>query len=155
MVRYEMPFHFNAGFKVTVTQGGKQLYTRIYGLRNNLKLWAYSALRSSNESCAGGLQSECSWMYGAKENDVWEGIGSSVQLAKGPATITLSIDAEANLATVDSPLANRNIDVVMLFPNMTDMDARQAYGESNSMDLAGDGLLSQSGEVYFQVSHRP
>jgi hypothetical protein len=95
-------------------------------------------------------------MYGAEENDVWEGLGSSVQLAEGPATITLSVDADSNLATADSPLANRNVDVVMLFPNTTDMEARQAYGESNVMDLAGDGLLSQSGEVYFQVvNHGP
>lgn len=43
-------------------QAGKQLFSKVFGLRENLKLWAYSALRAANESCAGGLQSECSWM---------------------------------------------------------------------------------------------
>ena len=150
MVRYEMPYHFNVGFRVGIAQGGKSVFSRVYGLRENLKLWPYSSLRSSNESCAGGLQSECVWMYGPEENDVWEGVGSAVRLEKGPATITLTIDADANAASDDSPLANRNVDLVMLFPNRSDIEARMAYGEVNAMDLAGDGLLSQAGEVYMQ-----
>jgi hypothetical protein len=35
------------------------------------------------------LTAECSWTYGSVENMLWEGVGASAQLRKGPATISL------------------------------------------------------------------
>ena len=40
LVRYEAVYHFNQGFRVQVSQHGQTLFDKVYGLRENLKLWA-------------------------------------------------------------------------------------------------------------------
>ena len=44
---------------------------------------------------------------------MWEGIGKEVELEQGKATITLTLDNGTAISTEDSPLANRNLDLVM------------------------------------------
>ena len=44
---------------------------------------------------------------------MWEGIGKEVTLEQGKATITLTLDNGTAISTEDSPLANRNLDLVM------------------------------------------
>ena len=159
LVRYEAVYHFNQGFRIEVSQNGTDRFSKVYGLRNNKKLWAFSQIRPPltngvvqpapyTSSCGPGLQPECVWTEGPVENILWEGPGDTVRLEPGLATVTLVIDESSRFATEESPLANRNLDVIMLFPNSSDIVARSTAFETSSQSLALDGLLSQSGEVY-------
>lgn len=53
-------------------------------------------------------------------------------------------------AGASSPLADRNVDAVLLTTNLTDIKMR----ESNEQQLAMDGLFSQHGEVFAKVTNR-
>ena len=96
LVRQEAVFRFSAGFRLQIAQGGRTVFDRLYGMREDVKMWAFTAARLS-----GGMQldipgacgkellvAECSWTYGSVENQLWEGVGTSVRLAAGAATIT-------------------------------------------------------------------
>jgi hypothetical protein len=165
LVRYEAVYHFNQGFRIAVSQNGQRLFSQVYGLRENLKLWAFAGVRKSGTSlqgavipgsyasCGGGLQAECVWSYGPSENLLWEGVGKEVNLAQGTATITLTLDDSTNYSTKDVPLANRNLDVVMLFPNATDIQSRMSNYETDALALPLDGLLNQAGEVFAKFTN--
>jgi hypothetical protein len=103
LVRYEHGYRFNAAFKVAITSiaTSKEVFTREYGWRENLKLWAFASARNGPDGRGGslcgnqghsgaGLQAECLWPYGSTENMVWEGIGASVNLSTGEYTVTIS-----------------------------------------------------------------
>ena len=158
LVRYEGIYHFNTGFRVTIAQRGATVFDRVYGLRGNLKLWDFVngrlhggvALRVPG-SCQPGdlLTAECSWTYGATEGMLWEGIGANAKLEAGTAAITLSMDnATATDDMVDSPEAMRNIDLIVLHPNQTDVMGRATKWETSSLALPLDGYASQHGEVF-------
>ena len=70
-------------------QAGKVVFNRRYGMRENLKLWAFAGGRMSGGAalnipgtCPKGelLAAECSWTYGATENVLWEGVGAQAAL---------------------------------------------------------------------------
>eukprot|EP01043_Picozoa_sp_COSAG02_P019796 COSAG02_NODE_964_length_15595_cov_7.284709_5_plen_98_part_00 len=78
------------------------------------------------------------------ENMVWEGagVGATVVLAKGPAVISLSPVKDSDYCC----FGDRNIDVVVLHPNSTDVD-RRINGTADPADgqvLPLDGLFSQA-----------
>jgi peptidoglycan hydrolase-like protein with peptidoglycan-binding domain len=108
---------------------------------------------------------------------VWEGVGNLANLTKGGVTLTITtVDATGSI-TSDPSFANgdrwgvnsstglvteRNIDVVMLNPNSTDLEARMNV--TNALGSDGNGLIfdsligTQEGEVFAQVtseSHLP
>lgn len=138
LARYEAAFRFETQFKIRVEQGGKVKLDRLYGARDNLKIWAFKGGAKS------ALQKEVGWYWGAVENVVWEGHEAAVDLDAGPATITLIADKQPE------PSAKRNVDLVMLTPNFDDIKKRietEAY-------LPLDGLLSQTGDVYMRVTNQ-
>jgi hypothetical protein len=147
LVRYEALYRFETPFLVTVAQGGRIKLQRMYGSRGNLKLWGYPY---GGNQCD-GLRTECVWPWGSVDNTVFEGVNTTVQLDAGSATITISVlhVVSHGMDPVDAHFADRNIDLVLLHPNRTDVDMRLVHEKEQVFD----GLLSQAGEVFFQVQN--
>eukprot|EP01051_Picozoa_sp_SAG22_P019185 SAG22_NODE_3458_length_1700_cov_1.394753_3_plen_100_part_01 len=100
-----------------MSQNGSTKFSKIMGLRNNKKLWAFAQIRKPlvngvvqpspyASSCGPGLQAECVWTEGPVENILWEGPDDVVSLEPGLATITITIDEISCYSTADAPLAN-------------------------------------------------
>ena len=76
---------------------------------------------------------------------------ATVTLAKGPAVISLGGVKDSEYCC----FGDRNIDVVVLHPNASDIN-RRINGSADPADgqvLPLDGLFSQSGEVFFKVQN--
>ncbi len=133
LVRYEAAYRFETQFTVEIEQNGKTVFKRLYGSRDNIKIWPFKG--------TGGLAKEVGWYWGAVENTVWEGHEAFADLAAGPATIKLIADKQPE------PAAKRNVDVVVLTTNKADVDMRIA--KEGYLPL--DGLLTQQGDVFMRV----
>ncbi len=134
LVRYESVYRFETQFRLKVSQGGKDKLDRLYGARDNLKVWAFGQK----------LQKELAWDWGADENVVWEGHDAFVDLDAGPATLTLTAGKQP------TPAARRNVDLVMLTSDVKDVEARiQKEGY-----LPLDGLLTQSGDLFLKLHNK-
>lgn len=131
LVRYEAPYHFHTQFTLQVEQNGKVILDRLYGSRDNDRIWP---LRE-------GLKKEVRWSWGAVENIVWEGDDATVTLAKGTATLRLIAKDQP------TPAAKRNIDCVLLTSEIE-------YARSlipTARNLPFDGMLTQQGDVWMKV----
>jgi hypothetical protein len=134
LVRYEAAYRSETQFRVQVEQAGKVVLDRLYGARNNLKIWAFREK----------LKSEVAWSWGAVENVVWEGHDAFAELQPGPATIRLLAGKQPE------PAARRNVDLVML---TTDAEQVKTRIETENY-LPLDGMLTQSGDVWLRVTNR-
>lgn len=134
LARYEAPYRFSAEFRVQVHQNGQPKLDRLYGARQNPKIWAFSK----------GLQPEVAWTWGAAENIVWEGTDAFADLQPGAATITLIADKQPE------PAGRRNVDLIMLTRDIEDV--KQRIAKEGYLPL--DGLLTQSGDVYLKLHNR-
>jgi hypothetical protein len=134
LVRYEAAYRFETQFRVQVEQNGKLALDRLYGARNNLKIWAFSQK----------LKTELQWSWGAGESTVWEGHDAAVDLQPGRAIVRLIADKQPE------PAAQRNVDLVML-TTKADEVAERIDKESY---LPLDGMLTQSGDLYLKVTNQ-
>lgn len=134
LVRYEAAYRFETQFRLRIEQGGKRVLDRLYGARDNLKIWAFRQK----------LQKEVGWSWGAVENIVWEGHDAFVNLKPGVATLTLVAGKQPE------PAARRNIDLVMLTTDVEQVKTR--IEKENYLPL--DGMLTQSGDVWLRVTNR-
>lgn len=134
LARYEAAYRFETQFRVQIEQGGKLVLDRLYGARNNLKIWAFSQK----------LKTELKWPWGAGESIVWEGHDALVDLAPGRATMRLIA------AKQPEPGAQRNIDLVMLTSKLDEV-AERIEKESY---LPLDGMLTQSGDVFVKIQNQ-
>jgi len=139
MTRYEACYRFETQFTVKIEQGGKTVFNRLYGARNNTKIWAFRE----------GYKTEVAWSWGAVENVVWEGyLGPDAQntyaaLQPGRATISLIAGKQQGDA------AKRNVDLVMLTTDekqVADRVAKEGY-------LPLDGWLTQAGDVFIRATN--
>ncbi len=135
LVRYEAPYRFEAQFRVQVWQRGRLLLDRLYGARQNLKIWAFGKR----------LQTEVAWPWGATENIVWEGHDAFVELEPGPARVALLAGKQPGHA------ARRHVDLVMLTRDIADV--QQRIDKENYLPL--DGLLTQGGDVWVRLANLP
>ena len=152
LIRYEAPFRFEIPFEVNITQPGHAtaVFRRVYGRRSSPKVWGFSAGRHSGEyDCGPGLNTECAWPWGATENMVWQ-IESADRLEKGPAVIHFTPLRPDSLKGYCC-WGDINIDAVMLSPNASDI--AQRLNDSKTKDLPFDGMFSQRGEVFFQITN--
>lgn len=131
LARYEAAYRFQTQFRIRIEQGGKTVLDRLYGARENVKIWAFSEK----------LKPEVAWSWGAVENVVWEGHDAFADLQPGPAAITLVAGPQP------APQARRNVDLVML---TTDAEGVRKRIETESY-LPLDGLLTQEGDVLLRV----
>ncbi len=135
LARYEVAYRFETRFRIEVEQNDQSLFMRQYGARENAKIWAFGQK----------VKSEVTWPWGAVENIVWEGHQAFVYLNPGMATVKLYASGQPQ------PAARRNIDLIMLTPDIADVQ-RRIEAESY---LPLDGLLTQSGDLAVRVqNHR-
>jgi hypothetical protein len=134
LVRYEAAYRFETQFRVKIEQGGTAKLDRLYGARDNVKIWAFSQK----------LQKEVGWDWGAVENVVWEGHDAYVELQPGIAKISLIAGKQPG------PPARRNVDMIMLTRDETQVKERIA----KEAHLPLDGWLTQAGDVWLKV-HNP
>lgn len=131
LVRYEAAYHFETQFRLQVQQNGRTVLDRLYGARDNLKIWAFKEK----------LKKEHAWPWGAVENVVWEGHDAHVELAAGKAQLSLIADKQPGNA------ARRNVDLVLLTSDETQVKKR--IDEENYLPL--DGMLTQAGDVFLKL----
>lgn len=135
LIRYEAVVRFQTQFTLKVEQGRKVKLKRLYGARDNLKIWAFRQK----------LKKEVAWSWGAGENVVWEGHDAFVNLDAGPAKLTLIANKQPERA------AKRNVDLVMLTRDIEQVNTR--IEKENYLPL--DGMLTQSGDLYMKVHNLP
>lgn len=133
LVRYEAAYRFETQFTLRIEQNDEVKLQRLYGARENDKIWAFRK----------GIQTELAWGWGACENIVWEGHDAFVALAPGEATLTLSAEAQPE------PAAPRNVDLVML--TMDPEQVAMRIERENYLPL--DGMLTQTGDVYVRFGN--
>jgi hypothetical protein len=131
LVRYEAAYRFETQFHLQVEQNGILKLDRLYGARNNLKVWAFREK----------LKTDLSWSWGAVENIVWEGHEAVVELDAGPAKLSLVADKQPGNA------ARRNVDLVMLTSDLEEVKLR--IDKENYLPL--DGMLTQAGDVFLKL----
>ena len=148
-VRYEAAYRFETEFTLTVKQGSASKFTKLYGQRASPKMWSFGYSERNHEiaGCPGDPTPECHWTWGATENWVWEYY--PVPLAAGSATFEISITNTTSKPGL-APLADRNIDAMVLTTNLTDIEMR-AKNEQGSVPM--DGLFTQRGEVFMKVTN--
>ncbi len=135
LARYEAPYRFEAQFRLVIEQNGKKVLDRLYGSRDNLRIWGFGEK----------LKKEVAWPWGAVENLVWEGHDALVNLQAGKATLTLIAGKQPE------PAAKRNVDLIMLTSDQAQVKNRidkEAY-------LPLDGMLTQEGDLFLKVHNRP
>jgi len=137
LARYEAPYRFSRQFHLKIEQNGKTKLNRLYGARDNVKIWP----RFAEEV----LQKEVAWYWGAVENMVWEGHDAYVDLVPGVAKLTLIAEEQPE------PAAKRNVDLVML---TRDEDQVKKRIETEGY-LPLDGMLTQSGDVFARLHNQP
>jgi len=133
LVRYEAPYRFETQFRIKIEQDKKILMDRIYGARENLKIWAFGQK----------LKNEVAWDWGAVENIVWEGHDALVHLKPGIVKISLIAGKQPE------PAAKRNVDIIML---TTDIEQVKMRIEKESY-LPLDGWLTQAGDVWMKITN--
>ncbi|MFO0965779.1 MAG: beta-galactosidase trimerization domain-containing protein [Gemmataceae bacterium] len=131
LVRYEAAYRFETQFTLTVEQAGAKKLERLYGARDNLRIWAFRE----------ALKKEVAWSWGAGENVVWEGHDAFVDLQPGVARLTLKAGKQPGDG------ARRNVDLVMLTSDLEQVKMR--IDKENYLPL--DGMLTQAGDVWLKV----
>jgi len=134
LVRYEAAYRFETQFRLQVEQNGRLVLDRLYGARENLKIWPFRE----------GLKKEVAWSWGAVENVVWEGHDAVAELQAGPATVRLIAGRQPGDA------ARRNVDLVLLTSDLEQVKTRLA--KEGYLPL--DGLLTQAGDLFLRLHNR-
>ena len=144
-VRYEAPYRFEVDFTVTASQSGVRKLAKLYGRRSSPKIWPFGWSQRNHQiaGCGANPTPECHWTWGATEGWVWEFYPA--RLTAGEVEIKIEV---AN-TTRSGVLGDRNLDVVLLTNNLTDIRMRMV----NEQQLALDGLLSQHDEVFLRVAN--
>lgn len=94
--KYQAPSYFNFLHQIDVLQGGKVVYTHVYGKKGTDRLWSFS-----------GVSDELWWPWGV-DHDAAEAPKTMVNLAAGAAEIRLTTVANPK------PAGDRFIDFVVL-----------------------------------------
>lgn len=135
LVRYEAAYRFETQFRLKIEQAGRVRLDRLYGARQNVKVWPFGQR----------LQKEVAWQWGATENIVWEGHDAAADLEAGAAKITLIAGHQPG------PPARRNVDLVMLTRDQ--VNVRERIEKESYLPL--DGMLTQAGDVWARLKNQP
>ncbi|MEO5618669.1 MAG: hypothetical protein ABIS67_12955, partial [Candidatus Eisenbacteria bacterium] len=135
LVRYEAVPRFQTQFHLRVEQAGTVRLDRLYGARDNIKIWPFHS----------PLQPELLMSWGAVENVVWEGHDAFVDLEAGEARIVLTAGKQP------APSARRNVDLVMLTSDLQQVAERIVKEKY----LPLDGMLTQAGDVHLKLHNGP
>lgn len=100
--KYQAPPYFNYLHRVEILQGGKVVFSQVYGKKNTDRLWSFS-----------GVSDELWWPWGV-DHDAAEAPKQTVELKPGQAEIRLVTVANAK------PAGDRFIDFLALTTDLTD-----------------------------------
>jgi hypothetical protein len=100
--KYQAPPYFNYLHKVEIEQGGKVVFTHVYGKKGTDRLWSFS-----------GVSDELWWPWGV-DHDAAEGAKQTVELKPGAAEIRLITVAQPK------PAGDRFVDFLVLTTNLKD-----------------------------------
>jgi len=80
---------------------------------------------------------------------VWEGVGATVTLQAGVAHVVLNVSRSLppGVPLAGARFADRNVDVLMLHPNATDLAMRLDPATRAVGEVPFDGVLSQVGTM--------
>ena len=124
LLRYECAYRFQTPVEISITQNGAEVFRHVYGRLSSLKVWPAGEQNNFNST---ELLKMVVPISGATENMVWEGVGRNVSLESGPAVLTLRAVREPGVPL--SMHADRNMDVIMLHPNASDIQMRLSSGK--------------------------
>jgi len=134
LARYEAAYHFQTQFHVTIVQGSKTVFNRLYGARDYMKIWSSgSGMATEPPPTARRLN----------QSTVWEGHDAYAELQPGLATITLIAGPQPEDA------AKRSVDLIML--TRDEAQVRMRIAKENYLPL--DGWLTQAGDVWMRVTN--
>jgi hypothetical protein len=132
LVRFEpldrAPASFETQFQLTIAQGGVVRFSGVYGALGTLTLRTTPTDPVINHALT------------------WAGVSDRVLLEPGPVSVSLSVSA--GLSPPNS--GRRNVDVVVLTSNLTDLAVRVAHGGDQG-NTPLDGLLTQQGDVFLRL----
>ena len=134
------------------------VFSAVYGSREQDKVWPFKfcgTVSTRDGSLKGGdpatgVCTECRYDWGTVENHVWQGHAERVELAAGPATLRLVVDHGLS----PPGTAPRNIDAVVLYSNISDVNRRLHEG-SAAGNTPFDGMLTQRGDAYLRCETAP
>lgn len=135
LARYEFPSDFAARFEICIEQNGKEVFKRMYGAIQNIKLWPFER----------GLQANVHWGWGSGDNVLWEGFDAKANLTQGKAKVILKKGKQPE------PAARRHVDLVMI-SNEHEMLNERATSSKFGRYHPMDALLHQYGDMYLRVS---
>jgi len=136
--RFEQPFKFSVEFGVEIEQGGKKVFSQVYGRLEDAKIWPLNGhVRKPMER----------FWWGGTDNIVWQEKGA-VQLAKGPATIRLVVAAQKDGSQPRVMAARRNVDVICL---TNDTEGLEAQKKTRYLEL--DGWLTLAGDLFVRFTN--
>lgn len=107
--KYQAPPYFNYPHRVEITQGGRQVFSHLYGLRESKKLWSFSSGEGKKPDFDPEF-AQCWWPWGM-DHDAAEAPRTLLTLAAGPAEIRLIAEAGP------VPVADRFVDFILLTTN--------------------------------------
>ena len=151
LVRYEAPFNFESMFRLSISQSGTEVYAAVMGGRSQGKVNGFRICQPGGHFGPHSLGPECRFGWGTTEAMVWQGTEGRVQLQKGLATVSLTIDAADLSPPRTAPM--RNVDVVVLTSNLSDVATRLTIGNRLG-NTPLDGMLRQQGDVFARVINR-
>ncbi len=131
LARYEAAYRFHTPFEIRIRQRGKLVFRRIYGRRDQRRIWPFRR----------GLATDIAWPWGANEQIVWEGHDAIATLAEGDAIFELVAVGEP------TPQADRHVDCILVTTDERDVQDRI----KRAFYLPLDGLLTQAGDLWCQV----
>ena len=138
MARYEQPHNFSVEFTVEVVQGGKTVYSQVFGRLADPKVWPMNGHQR--------VPMERYW-WGGTDNIVWQQSGT-VKLAKGSATLRLIAGAQMDGTAKRAMAARRNVDVICLTDDTAGIEAQK-----KTRYLEFDGWLVQDGDLFVRVTN--
>jgi hypothetical protein len=138
LARYEQPYNFSCEFTVEIVQGGKTVYSQVYGRLQDPKIWALNGHKR--------VPMERYW-WGGTDNIVWQNPGAAT-LEAGPATIRLIAAAQSDGGQPRVNAAKRNVDVICLTDDAAGMEAQK---RTNYLEM--DGWLVQDGDLYLRITN--
>lgn len=138
LARYEQPYNFSVEFTVEVEQGGKTVYSKLYGKLEDPKVWP---LNGHNRVAMERF------FWGGTDNILWQHF-DVVALKKGPATIRLIAGPQLEDGKPRPNAAKRNVDVICLTNDTAGIAAQKG-----SRYLEFDGWLVQNGDLFLRVTN--
>ena len=135
--RYEQPYNFAVEFTIEVEQGGKTVYSKLYGRLEDPKVWPLNGHKRVPME---------RFFWGGTDNIVWQHF-DPVKLKAGKAMIKLIAGPQKDGNKLRVNAARRHVDVVCLTNDTVGMKE-----QAKTKYLEFDGWLTQEGDLFVRAT---